>query len=316
MIDIILATYNGERFLQQQLLSIQQNSEYQELINRIIVVDDGSTDNTQSIVQAAIKSDSKIEWHHNYSGQPGAMANFAFGLSLSDADYVMLCDQDDIWLPKKIVLSFHAAQKAEDQHNKHTPILIFTDKQIVDEKLNVLCESYFTLKKISKQWHHSFESLSQQNVASGCTMLMNRALLNKSLPMPKQAYMHDWWLALVASRCGVIELVDKPLIQYRQHDSNTIGAKQRKPWQLCTQFPLQLSQFKRSFECIRQQAQAFELFEKKNDLMPNGTIAALAAISKMSNVERLTAYRQGLITRSNTTGKIALLITLLTLSRK
>ncbi|MFL9806328.1 glycosyltransferase family 2 protein [Vibrio cyclitrophicus] len=313
MIDIILATYNGERFLQQQLHSIQHNDQYHALIGRVIIVDDGSKDDTYGIVQTAKATDSKIEWHQNRSGRSGAMANFAFGLSLSEAEHVMLCDQDDVWLPEKIEQSASAVREAEIKYGKKTPILVFSDKQIVDEKLNVLCESYYSLKKISKQWHRSFESLSQQNVASGCTMLLNRALLEKALPIPNQAYMHDWWIALVAARCGVLAFIDKPLMLYRQHSCNTIGANQRKHWQLITQFSSQLAQFQQSFEQVVGQAKAFQQFEKDNQLTPNNTIATLADLHRLTRKARLMALYQGVITRSNAAGKIALLITLLTL---
>ena len=113
MIDIVLATYNGQKFLAEQIKSIQLNHGYQRWINRIIISDDSSTDQTQEIVANLSKQDAKITWVTNSSHKKGPKFNFHFGLTQSKAPYIMLCDQDDIWLPHKIEESIQALQKAE-----------------------------------------------------------------------------------------------------------------------------------------------------------------------------------------------------------
>lgn len=319
-IDIVLASYNGDKFITEQIESIQACSGYQALVRKIIVVDDGSTDNTIATLKHLAAQDSKIELHApsldpSVIANKGASQNFQFGLTLTSAPYIMLCDQDDVWLPEKLESSLHKVKQAEKYSNTTTPVLVFSDKQIVDEQLNLICDSYFVLKQISKQWHKRFEQLSQQNVASGCTMLFNRALLKRAIPIPNTAYMHDWWLALIASRCGVISLIDKPLIQYRQHQNNTIGAKQRSKMDLVLQFPSQLKAFQHSLSQVIVQAQAFQQFEKQHRLMSNDTISALSNLPTMTRLERLIAYKQGLITRSNRAGKIALVLSLLLMKK-
>lgn len=316
MIDIVLATYNGQDFLGEQVSSIQQNSGYHKRVSRLIIVDDGSTDNSKEIIKALARQDSKIEFIENNSGQNGASNNFAFGLSKTSANYIMLCDQDDIWLPHKIERSLQRITSAEEQAGLQTPILVFSDKEIVDQDLNLICNSYFTLKNVTKDWHHKLEQLCQQNVISGCTMLFNRALLECALPIPKRAYMHDWWLALVAAKCGKIEFIDQALIQYRQHDSNTIGANKRSKLNLITRFFYHLTQFEKSIAAVIKQASAFALFEKDNNLLSNKTIKTLASLDKQPRHRRIVFFINKTITRSHFPGRVALLIVLLKMKQK
>jgi glycosyltransferase involved in cell wall biosynthesis len=318
VIDIVLATYNGEKYLVEQIRSIQNNLGYEKWVSRILVVDDGSTDATFSIVKQLSLQDRKITWLKNTSNKHGASNNFAFGLAQTLSPYIMLSDQDDVWLPEKIQLSLERIKQLEEESDSVSlkepllvPLLIFTDKEIVDEQLNSISSSYFTLKNIPKNWHIKLEQLCQQNVASGCTMLFNRALLNKAMPIPEQAYMHDWWLALVANKCGKLELIDKPLIKYRQHDNNAIGANKRSKLMLIKHFFQNLKQFEQSFLQIIEQAKAFEKFEKINGLNQNKTIDALANMHNLSKSQRIALFINKTITRSHLFGKVALLIVIL-----
>lgn len=311
MIDIVLATYNGEAFIAQQIKSIQDNTGYQTWINQIIVSDDGSTDNTQKIVAKLAQKDSKIVLLNNTTTQHGPKGNFEFGLLQSNADYIMLCDQDDVWLPHKIQTSITALLHAEKMALPDTPVLMFSDKLIVDEQLQIICNSYFTLKKISKNWHVKFSQLCQQNVVSGCTMLFNRALINKALPIPEKAYMHDWWLALVAHRCGEIVFIDKPLIQYRQHKNNAIGARKRTFFSLCTKFTEHFTAFKVSQQAIIEQAIVFKEFEQKNKMAADTTIDILSCFNELPLHKKIIYFYNRDVTRSHLLGRLALLISLL-----
>ncbi len=321
-IDIVIATFNGELYLEEQIRSIQNNSVYKECVARVIVVDDGSTDKTEEIVHWLAQSDTKIEWLLNTSGKHGPSSNFAFGLSQTTGQYIMLSDQDDIWHPEKIALSIAKITQLADEHitgqeekaqakTIDTPLLVFSDKEIVDEKLELISNSYFDLKNIPRTWYLSFDQLCQQNVISGCTMCFNRALLNKAMPIPQQAYMHDWWLALVASRCGKIALIEKPLIKYRQHANNSIGAQKRSKLSLFSNFFLYLNKFEQSFYSVSAQAKAFSIFEKNNNLKPNQTVMVLSNIGRLSGYKRLKFFFKKIITRSNFSGRIALFIVLI-----
>ena len=319
MIDIVLATFNGERFLTEQVSSIQKNHSYGEKVARIIIVDDGSTDDTKNIVQLLAASDPKIEWIRNTSALHGPSNNFSFGLSLTTSKYIMLCDQDDIWLPEKIETSFSHIQileEALDKKSSNLPLLVFSDKFIVSDALELISNSYFSLKNIPFDWHHKFHHLCQQNVASGCTMLFNRELLEKALPIPKQAYMHDWWLILVANRCGKVKLIEQPLIQYRQHEKNSIGARRVSKWNLLRYFNSHLAKFEQSFLQTVEQAKAFREFEIKQQLTESDCLSALAYIEHTSRVKRLKLFMNNKITRSHFFGKVALLIVLLKLKVK
>ena len=315
MIDIVLATYNGQAFLEEQIQSIQQCIGYQKLISRFIVVDDGSTDNTLNIVKQLAKQDKKIELHLNTSDLHGPSHNFSFGLNKTTADYIMLSDQDDVWLPEKIQRSLHEIQSLSVSSTS-TPLLVFTDKVIVDESLKVLCDSYFELKNIPKTWHLTFKQLCQQNVVSGCTVLFNRSLLKIALPIPEKAYMHDWWLALVASRCGQIAFIDQPLIQYRQHDANAIGARKKEVLKMIFQFPTYFNAFKKSHQAVLSQAIEFQEFEHKRQMPCDPTISVLADFSQLSRFNKMSHFYNQNVTRSHFLGRVALLMCILTMRYK
>tara|TARA_R110001583_G_scaffold17482_2_gene70641 strand:+ start:4637 stop:5569 length:933 start_codon:yes stop_codon:yes gene_type:complete len=258
MIDIVLATYNGAQFLNEQICSIQACDGYNKLIKRFIIIDNGSTDGTLKLVESHQQSDRKIELHLNHSGKKGVQENFSAGLMLITSDYVMLSDQDDVWLKDKIVLSFNKLKELEKNTKADQPILVFSDKKIVDEQLNILNDSDYELSKLPKDWHLQTKHLLQRNVASGCTMLFNRHLLSKAMPLPNQAFMHDWWFALIASYYGVIALIDKPLILYRQHNSNIIGSPKRSYWLLLLNAKTSYQLFESNFNKAMIQAKHFE----------------------------------------------------------
>lgn len=302
MIDIVLASFNGERFIEQQIRSIQLNDDYDVLINRFIIIDDGSTDKTLTIIEEFIKEDNKIELHHNSSDKHGVKGNFCAGLALTSNEYVMLSDQDDIWFCDKIRRSFDRIKELEVS-GKGFPLIVFSDKQIVDDELTLLKNSDYEISKLSKDWHKDTQQLLQRNVASGCTMIMNRALLDIALPIPSQAFMHDWWLVLMASHYGVVELIDRPLMQYRQHNNNVIGAKQRDT--LCL-----LRNVRRNFKLLElnfikaiKQARHFEKSTQQRFIF--------ATLFDMPRIQRLRLLLLNDITQSRFIRKMLLILVLL-----
>ena len=258
MIDIVLASYNGEKYIKEQIRSIQANHGYKKLVANLFIVDDASTDNSLKIVNELAKSDPKI----SITQQPrtvGVINNFSYGMSQTVSQYIMLSDQDDIWLPHKIQGSLTVMQQTEkEQQGTQQPCVVFTDKIIVDEALDTLCGSYFQLKNISRQWHHRFSNLLQQNVVSGCTMMFNRALLDMALPLPSNIYMHDWYLTLIASKYGRVRLMHQPSILYRQHETNTIGASCTSKKNYILEFCKHYHRFSDSFHKVVKQCQTFE----------------------------------------------------------
>ncbi|UUM30031.1 glycosyltransferase family 2 protein [Vibrio japonicus] len=305
-IDIVLASFNGERFIEQQINSIQSSLNYQTLVRRILVVDDGSSDSTPSIVTKLMQTDSRIELHGNPGPAHGAMANFAFGLSLTRAPYVMLCDQDDVWHPSKIDKSYKAIVDS-DVNRVALPRLVFTDKRIVDESLNELYPSFFDFRNISRQWHSSIEQLMQQNVASGCTMMLNRPLIELAMPIPNNAFMHDWWLVLVAKLKGEVIFIDEPLMDYRQHGNNTIGAQNYSWRYLATHMTHHLDKF--ACYLWKSADQAAEL----NQRFSNSQIeqSAFANLRRYAYFPRLWLFAKGKLRQHSWKGQAALFVTLL-----
>jgi glycosyltransferase involved in cell wall biosynthesis len=294
MIDIVLATYNGAKHIAEQIESIQQSVNYSYLISRLIIIDDGSDDNTIAIVQTYANHDKKMEIHVNQSDKHGAKHNFCAGLNLTTAEYVMLCDQDDVWHPEKIQLSLLRIKQLEGVfHNQ--PLLVFTDKEIVDEQLGLIKDSDYLLSKLSKEWHKKTERLLQRNVVSGCTTIVNRDLLKIALPIPEQAFMHDWWLALVASYHGQVSLIDKPLMKYRQHDNNAIGACHRNITSLLLKAPTHLKTFKNNFTNAMRQAEYFADITKQEYLFTVLTKMSALSIIKYVLIDNIT--KSGIVRR-------------------
>jgi glycosyltransferase involved in cell wall biosynthesis len=221
-IDILLATLNGAPFLQEQLVSIQQQS-YKAW--RLLVGDDGSTDFTLQILRNLARQAPETILLESENPLPlGACQNFSFLLEKSTSAYVMFCDQDDVWLPDKISSTFAAMKSAERQYGVSTPLLVHTDLQVVDKQLQTIAPSFFQYQQISPNLDCQLHRLLPQNAVTGCTIMANRPLVNLATPIPKEAMMHDWWLALVASVFGHIIYINKATIFYRQHGMNSVGS--------------------------------------------------------------------------------------------
>ncbi len=218
-IAILLATYNGEKYLAEQLDSLL-NQSFQNWC--LYVHDDGSKDKTVSILQeyAARYPDKIILIDAPSTG--GAKNNFLFLLNVVDAPYFMFCDQDDIWLPEKIEKTYRWMKAVEQDK----PALVFTDLRVVDQDGKVIAPRMSEYQKLNMKKSRAEDFLAE-NVVTGCTVMINRQLadLARRATDPSKIIMHDWWMAIVAARFGVISCLDEPLILYRQHGINNIGAK-------------------------------------------------------------------------------------------
>lgn len=227
-IDILLATYNGAAFLEEQIGSILQQSHRNW---RLLVRDDGSTDRTPEIIrQAADDHPEKIVLISDDAGNLGCNGNFNRLMELSTADYVAFCDQDDVWLEEKLSLSMRRMRALEGDHGAEVPLLVHTDLCTVDESLRVIGPSFWRYQGLRPANANQFGRLLIYNVVTGCSMLINRALKDRALPVPAEAKVHDWWIALVAAAFGVAGDVATPTALYRQHDRNTTGAQAFAGW--------------------------------------------------------------------------------------
>lgn len=221
-VTIVLSTFNGEHYLAQQLNSIcnQTFSNWQVLIR-----DDGSNDNTRQIIDNFIKLyPEKFRILSYKDDNIGIVASYSILVQSTNTHYILFCDQDDVWLPDKIKYVMCAMINAEYKYGTFTPILIHTDLHIVDKNLQNISYSLWNYQGIKPHLDIQPYQLLAQNEVTGCTILINRPLAMLAAPFPKEAVMHDWWLALVASLFGHIIPLNKSKILYRQHSKNSIGA--------------------------------------------------------------------------------------------
>lgn len=219
-VEILLATYNGERYIREQIDSIL-NQEYSNWIVR--ACDDASTDHTYEILsEYRNRFPDKFILEKNQKGFGSAKLNFFHLIRESSCDYVMCCDQDDVWLPNKISLTLQEMKRNEKED---MPVLVHTDLMVVDAKLHVLSESFFQHSNLRKSFE--YRDILIQNYVTGCTMMMNRSLVD--LLNMQDNYdnilMHDWLAAVVATGLGKVAFVDCPTMLYRQHAVNSVGAK-------------------------------------------------------------------------------------------
>jgi len=224
-IDVLMATYNGEKYIDSQIQSLL-NQTHQNFC--LYICDDHSKDNTKAIIEKyANDYPEKIKIIVSEKNL-GAIQNFSFLMSQSKADYVMFADQDDLWINDKIEKSLAKMKHLEKVHGKELPLLVHTDLTVVDQNLKVLGKSFWNYTHLKPFLFHTTNRFLVQNVVTGCTMMLNRKLCQLSLPVPNEALMHDWWIALTASTFGKIGIINEPTILYRQHGSNTLGAKKFK----------------------------------------------------------------------------------------
>ena len=218
-LQILLATYNSEAWLGEQLDSIlaQDFPDFELLIR-----DGGSTDGTQELIrQYQHRAPEKIRFLGQ--GRARACENFAELLRHSDGDLIMFSDHDDVWMPDKISSFVTAYRELEKQYGGQTPLLIFSDAVVVDRQMNVLHPSLIRYQNLDSR-RLTLDRLLLQNAVSGNGMMMNRALADLALPIPETAAMHDHWIALAAAAFGRIRYLEKPTLYYRQHGDNVLGA--------------------------------------------------------------------------------------------
>lgn len=216
-VHIVLATYNGERFLREQMDSVLAQT-YENIT--VEVCDDGSTDGTVAMIREYVAQDDRVKLHVNPQNL-GYVKNFLEGVKRCQAPYVMLCDQDDIWQSDKVEKTLRAMQEAE-KNMVQKPVLIFTDavnfNSETGEELGFFHEtSHLDVKKVDTA--HLF----MENKCIGCTMMMNRAITPYLEELPEEIRVHDWWLALICSHFGAIQYVPEATLCYRQHEGNQIG---------------------------------------------------------------------------------------------
>ena len=208
-IDILMATYNGEKYLKEQIESIL-NQTHKNI--RLIISDDCSTDKTREIIKQYEKKDSRIKVYLQEQNL-GYLKNFNFLLTKVENNIYMLSDQDDIWLPQKVEKTY----KFLKQNNSD---LVFTDLLVVDEKGNEVNKSFDKLMNLTKKIKKTvgtYKLAYLYNSVTGCTIMSKKEQLNKILDIPTNSkhVFHDHWIALSVSINGKVSYLEEPLIKYR-----------------------------------------------------------------------------------------------------
>ncbi|MDD1606217.1 MAG: glycosyltransferase family 2 protein [Methylococcaceae bacterium] len=212
MVTVLMSTYNGGSFLQQQLNSLYAQT-YPNV--KILVRDDGSTDTTRDLLTAECLTGAieQLEDHNNL-GATGSFFTLLRHAAQTKTAYVAFCDQDDVWQANKIEQAVSMLASVSDR-----PALYCSRLEIVDEQLHTLNLS-ISPRKIG------FGNALVENIAVGCTMVLNRKAIELlcQQALPNTVYVHDWWCYLVISCFGEVVFDDHALIKYRQHGGNVIGA--------------------------------------------------------------------------------------------
>lgn len=221
-VRILLATYNGSKYIREMIDSIvvQDHQDWQ-----LILSDDGSTDTTARILEEyAEKMPDRIIHYQSGMRFGNAQNHFMHLLkTFSDAPYIMFCDQDDIWHKDKISKTL---AKMEEVERPNVPALVHTDLCVVDGERNVMDPSFMHFSKLVGA-RIKLHELLVQNVVTGCTVMVNSTLAAMATErIPETGIiMHDWWLVLIAAAAGTVGFLNEATIDYRQHGSNAVGAK-------------------------------------------------------------------------------------------
>jgi glycosyltransferase involved in cell wall biosynthesis len=266
-----MATYNGEKYLSKQIKSIlkQSHKEWQ-----LIIRDDSSGDTSLGIIKDYVQHyPEKIRLITDEDGNIGVSQSFLRLLGHVDTDYVMFCDQDDVWLPDKIKITLEKMKECEEECGKNTPVLTHTNLKVVDENLNVISDSFWKFQRLDPQKGKRLNRLLVQNTVTGCTVMINNALKDKIKLLPEQTLMYDWWISLIAAAFGKISYVPTATILYRQHDNNDVGAKEWNLSYIMDMARSGRSNLKAFLQKTQLQAKAFldifkdELTEKHTDIL-------------------------------------------------
>ena len=324
MIAILLAAYNGEKYLKEQIDSILSQMDRVPEKCGLYVHDDGSTDGTCEILKEfAVSYPGKVEL---VDGPPqgGSTKNFMYMLGKVDSDYYMFSDQDDVWLPEKIEREYEEIKKLED-----FPALVFSDMKVVDEDLKVIDESFYSYSNLNPL-RTKLNELILENVVSGCCMMFNKKLRDMALRYSDldKIKWHDWWITEIAAAVSgmrtvesnpseyssgtnsgpeiektTISYISDPLMLYRQHGTNAVGATEDMSFNRVTKklsMILGGEQSEQTRKFIREAVdQAKQLLSLKDDISEDSynILKALIEFDSQGKLQKIQSFRQLKITR-------------------
>lgn len=219
-ITIVMAAYNGETYMKEQISSIL-NGGFKDFV--IHVYDDGSTDGTRDILRRlSLEYPDKVCFFANEKNK-GVVRNFMDGAYAADSPYVMFSDQDDVWLSDKLSKTLKRMKELERERGA-VPLAVFTDARVVDRELKEIHPSFHGSSHLDAA-KTDLPHLLMENKLIGCTMMINRAMAKKLSIVPEGLRMHDWWIGLIASALGGVAYLPEATLLYRQHEKNVVGTK-------------------------------------------------------------------------------------------
>lgn len=219
-ITVIICTYNGEKYIEQQILSILQQ---ERTPDEIILLDDNSKDTTFFKSRKLLeKSNGKIKiiCEKNESNL-GYVKNFEKAVLLAQNEIIVFSDQDDYWIPEKLT-------EIENVFNEKDIDLVFSDGDVVDSNLKSVGYTILDTKGITRKKRNDIQKgnlyrhLLKYNIVTGATIAVRKSFIKKILPFP-QFWVHDAWISMIASENKRYHFIDKSLIKYRIHENNTVG---------------------------------------------------------------------------------------------
>lgn len=309
MITIIMAVYNGQEYIREQLESLKDQT-YTEW--RLVIRDDRSSDKTAEIVKK-FSDEVEQEVIFKVNEKPSGSAKNNFALLINDAkesDYVMFCDQDDIWKKDKIEITFNKMKQAEERYGRDFPLLVHGDVEVIDENGNINADSMFEMSHINAD--SKLPQILIQNHVTGCTMMCNKKLIAgiSEYASSKYIIMHDYLAALYASVFGKIEVIKKPLLSYRQHSGNSVGAKNNNnPVYLLKRLANGRKSYKEAMETSRNQVKFFvEIYRKElaaeKYCEEYELMSGYASLGSRAKLYRIMFYKKNHIWKNGTIRKI------------
>lgn len=298
-VNIVMATYNGENYLREQMESIL-NSSYTDW--SLYIFDDGSTDMTVDIAREyESKFPERIKVYQNEKNL-GCTSNFLSGLKTvydntkkedgqtsslklepstsNQAKYFMFCDQDDVWLRDKIGITLERMKFLEKKYGKEKPFVVFTDAQVVSDKLELVYHSFYRSQCLTT-CHTDLAHMLMENKCIGCTMMMNIPVVNYLKELPSKVRYHDWWMGLIAAAFGYISFVSTPTIKYRQHGKNQVGSMKFSKY-VKLRMKSVSDQKKRLMDCEMQGIEFLKLYEKELSEEQKKLLLRFSSLSKSS----------------------------------
>lgn len=283
-VAILMSTYNGDQYVSEQIESILKQS-YTNW--DLYIRDDNSNDNTVNVIKKFVKNDPRVHFFEAESKTNiGVTRSFFRLLSLTQADVYMFSDQDDVWMKDKVQITTARLKKYMD-----TPALVHSNLRIVDSELKPI--SYSMKERINNLYCNDKIHLLCENVVTGCTVGINKALKEKLLIDNlcfNNVKMHDWWIAIFAAFFGKVDYIKEPTILYRQHKGNVVGSNKK----------IKINQLSRSVKNVFEQAFEFSLHYQKeildeglnNELQDFVTLPEQSLMNKMNYFHEHSELKQ------------------------